>query len=231
MSKEVPGLSTVGLKMDMIRFQDEILRDMRQMQGKLDAKYMKADEILNESLTKYQIKIELLEKKISDLSNLIINDNSLKGKIETLFKFKEETEDTIFKRRAKFAELEKKFNDDIDNINKILTNTVIYPAIIGKTAKFKTFHEFVDFCVQEINKLNILKNKGGVDITPFKKKVESDLEIFKIQIANLTPKQITEQMVHDMEERINSSIKIFNDRLEDTRVENSHYSFGIKKKS
>ena len=231
MSKEVPGLSTVGLKMDMIRFQDEILRDMRQMQGKLDAKYMKADEILNESLTKYQIKIELLEKKISDLSNLIINDNSLKGKIETLFKFKEETEDTIFKRRAKFAELEKKFNDDIDNINKILTNTVIYPAIIGKTAKFKTFHEFVDFCVQEINKLNILKNKGGVDITPFKKKVESDLEIFKIQIANLTPKQITEQMVHDMEERINSSIKIFNDRLEDTRVENSHYSFGIKKKA
>ena len=63
MSKEVPGLSTVGLKMDMIRFQDEILRDMRQMQGKLDAKYMKADEILNESLTKYQIKIDLLEKK------------------------------------------------------------------------------------------------------------------------------------------------------------------------
>ena len=44
MSKELPGVSTMSLKMDMIHFQDEILRDMRQMQSKLDIKYAKSSD-------------------------------------------------------------------------------------------------------------------------------------------------------------------------------------------
>ena len=103
MSKELPGVSTMSLKMDMIHFQDEILRDMRQMQSKLDIKYAKSSDEMIEKLTKYDLKIKSLEKKVSELSNLITSDKSMKEKIESLFQFKEETQDTIFKRRAKFA--------------------------------------------------------------------------------------------------------------------------------
>ena len=116
---ELPGLSTMSLKMDIIRFKDEILKDMRQMQTKLDIKYAKAEEELNEKLKKSDLKIKYLEEKIAKLSNLINNDNSMKEKIESIFQFKDEIQDTIFKRRAKFAEFEKKINDDIDAINKI----------------------------------------------------------------------------------------------------------------
>ena len=135
MSKELPGLSTMSLKMDMIRFQDEILREIRQVQSKLDIRYTKTEEDMNGKITKFDLKIKSLEKKITDLSNLIVGDKTIKEKIDSLFQFKEETQDTIFKRRAKFAEFEKKVNDDVDGINKILSNTVLYPAIIGKTAK------------------------------------------------------------------------------------------------
>ena len=232
MSENLPGLSTMTLKMDMLHIQDEILRDMRQMQAKLDTKYSKSEEDLNTKLTKFELKIKNLEKKISELSNLITQDNSMKEKLESLFQFKEEIQDTIFKRRAKLADLEKKFNSEIDEINKILTNTVIYPAMIGKTAKFQTFHEFIDYVNREINQLNLFKNKLSLDsMTSFKKKVDGTLDTFKLLINNLTPKEVTEHMISDLEQKFNSTFKIYDDRLQDTRVENSHYSKGIEKKA
>ena len=232
MSENLPGLSTMSLKKDMLHIQDEILRDMRQMQTKLDAKYSKSEEDLNTKLTKFELKIKNLEKKISELSNLITQDNSMKEKLESLFQFKEEIQDTIFKRRAKLADLEKKFNSEIDGINKILTNTVIYPAMIGKTAKFETFHEFIDYVNQEISQLNLFKNKSSLDsMTSFKKKVDGTLETFKLVINNLTPKEVTEHMINDLDQKFNNALKIYDDRLQDTRVENSHYSKGIEKKA
>ena len=198
MSKDLPGMSTMSLKMDMLHFQDEILHDMRQIQTKLESKYSKIDEDLNEKITKFDLKLKNLDKKISELSNLITQDNALKEKIESLFQFKEEMQDTIFKRRAKFAELEKKVNSDIDEINKILSNTVIYPAVIGKTAKFQSFHEFIDYLIQEINILNTFRQKTNLDsFSTFKKKIDGTIDTFKLLINNLTPKELTEQMVTD----------------------------------
>ena len=232
MSTELPGLSTMNLKKDMILFLDEALKNIRQMQTKLDDKYSKANELLKENIFKFDLKIKYFEEKIAQLSNLINIDNLMKEKLESLLQFKEEAQDTIFKRRAKFAELEKKLNDNIDIIHKILTDTVIYPAMIGRTAKFQTFHDFIDYVVQEISQLNTFKNKSQMDsMTEFKKKIDGALEAFKIQINNLTPKELTAQMLSELEEKFESTFRLYDDRLQDTRVENANYSVGIQKKS
>ena len=231
MSKDLPGLSASSLKMDMMHFKDEILHDMRQNQTKFDTKYVKIEENLNENLSKFELKIKSLEQKIFELSNLITNDNSLKNKVESLVQFKEEMQDTIFKRRAKFSELEKKVNEDIGNINHILTNSVIYPGIIGKSAKFINFHDFIDFCIQEINQLVTFKNKSGIDIAPFKKKIENSFEAFRLQVSNLVTKETTNQMLNDLESRINNNLKIYNDKIQSVRVENSNYSIVLQKKT
>jgi hypothetical protein len=229
-TQELPGLSPMTLKMDMIHLQDELLKDMRQIQTKLEIKYTKSEEYLNESITKFDSKIKSFEKKIMQLSNLISIDNSIKDKIESLFKFKEETQDTIFKRRAKFDELEKRVNDNLFEINKILSNTVIYPGIIGKKSKFQTFHEFIDFAVQEITQLNIFKNKSQLDsMSAFKKKIDGVLDTFKIQINNLTPKEVTNQMLNDLEQPMNSTFKLYDEKLQDSRAENTNYSIGLQK--
>ena len=224
------GLSTMSLKKDINHLHDEILKDMRQMQSKLDIKYAKSDELLSQKITKFDLKIESFEKKITELSNLITIDNSLKEKIESLFQFKEETKDIIFKRRAKNAEFEKTVNDNINEINKILTNTVIYPTYIGKKAKFQTFHEFIDFVVQEITQLNLHKNKSLMDsFSSFKKKIDGVIETFKMQINNLIPKEVANQMLNELEDKINNTMKLYDDRLQDSRVENANYNIGIKK--
>ena len=232
MSKELPGMSTMSLKMDILRFQDEILREMRQMQAKLDAKYIKTEENLNQTLTKSDLKVKSLEKKIAELVNLISVDNTMKEKIESIINFKEEMQDIIFKRKAKFAEFEKKVNNDIDNFNKILSDSVLYPSLIGKKAKFQTFHEYIDYTMQELAQLNLYKNKNEIDsITGLKKKIDGAIEAFKMQLNNIPPKEVVKKMLNDLEEKMNSNFKIYDDKLKDTRVENYNYSLDIHKKA
>ena len=68
-------------------------------------------------------------------------------------------------------------------------------------------------------------------MTEFKKKIDGALDAFKIQINNLTPKEITNQMINDLEKKFENTFKLYDDRLQDTRVENANYSVGIQKKS
>ena len=231
MSTDFPGLSTMNLRKDLINFQDETLKNIREIQSKLENKYAKSDELLKENITKFDLKMKIFEEKISQLSNLINEDNLMKEKLESLIQFKEETQDTLFKRRAKHVEFEKKMNTNIDSINNILINSVIYPAVIGKKAKFPTFHEFIDYVIQEINQLNKFKNKSQMDsMAAFKKKIDGVIDTFKIQINNLTPKEITIQMIKELEEKFESTFKLYDDRLQDARVENANYTVGVQKK-
>ena len=229
--KEFPGISPASIKMDLILFKDDVLKDMRSVKFSLDEKYSNVEDFLNQKITQFELKINSFSKKISELSNLIITDNSIREKVESLNQFREEVKDIIFKRRAKFNEFETQINNDISRINNILTDSVIYPTLIGKSAKFKTFHEFIDYVIQEISVLVLFKDKSGLDLTPFKRKIDQSLEAFKIQMNNFSSKDYTINLIRQTEERINNLLKIYDDRLQDTRVENSHYSYGFQKKA
>ena len=231
--KETPDFlkASINIKMDMVRFKDDILKDIRSVQTSLDNKYLKADELLKERINHFELKINSFQQKISELSNLIITDKTIRENVVSLNQFKEEMKDAMFKRRAKFNDFETQVNNDISRINSYLSSTVIYPSLIGKTAKFKTFHEFMDYVVQEIAQLVIFKEKSGLDLTPFKRKIDTTLDEFKILMKNFNTKEVTNTLINQAEERMKSLIKIYDDRLQDARVENSHYAFGMQKKA
>ena len=231
--ENVPGNSRQSIRMDILMFKDDILKDMRGIQKQLDGKYMKTDENLTYKINNFETKINLFEKKIFELSNKINTDNKIRENIETLNQFKEETSDTLFKRRVKYNEFEKRMNDEINRINNILADSVIYPGIIGGSAKYKSFHDFMDHIMEEIGQLSVFREKSGLDMGPYKKKIEQSIEGFKIQLNNYNniQREYTLKSIQQAEERLNNLIKIYDDRLQDTRVENSHYSIGLEKKS
>ena len=228
--ENIPGSSSKSIKMDLIRFKDDILKDMREIQISLNKKYSKTEDYLRERLNKFELKMSAYENKITEYSNLINIDNSLKENIESLNQFKEETKDTIFKRRAKYSEFEKKMDEEINRINKILMDSVIYPGIIGGSAKFKTYHDFMDYVLMEIGQLMVFKDKNGLDITPFKRKIEQTVEAFRIQINNVSTKEFTNNAINQLEERINSLFKLNDERLKGIKYENANYNFNINKK-
>ena len=228
---EIPGTSPVSIKMDLVRFKDEIIKDMRSAQKSLDDKYIKADDFLKQKITQFENKINSFNQKITELSNLIVTDNSIKENVEKLNQFRVEMKDTIFKRRALFNELETKVDNNIDRINKILTSSVIHPTLIGKKAKFQNFHEFMDYVIREISQLIIFKEKNSLDLTPYKRKIEQSLEEFKMLMSNYSSRDYIDNSINHIEEKINNSLKIYEERLEENRIENSHYAFSLQKKT
>ena len=154
-NEEVPGASSQSIKMDILYFKDDILKDMRSIQKTLDAKYLKVDDNINSKINKFETKINIFELKIFELLNKINTDNKIREEIESLNKFKEETSDVLFKRRAKYNEFEKTMSEEIGRINDILTDSVVYPAMIGNNTKFKIFHEFMDYTLEEIGQFKV----------------------------------------------------------------------------
>lgn len=228
---EIPGTSPASIKMDLVRFKDDILKDIRSIQFSLDDKYFKADDFIKQRITQFELQLKTFNQKISDLSNLIVTDNSIREKVESLNQFKEEMKDTIFKRRAMFNELETKVDNNINRVNYILTESVIYPALIGKKSKFKNFHEFMDFVVQEIVQLNLFKEKNILDLTPYKKKIDQAIDTFQILMKKYSSKDYIANTINLIEEKNKNLLKIYEERLEENRIENSHYAFNLQKKS
>ena len=67
-------------------------------------------------------------------------------------------------------------------IDKILSNSIIYPRIIGKNAKFKTFHEFIDYTLENLSTFDVFRGKFEIELNSFKLKVDKIIQSLKIKL-------------------------------------------------
>ena len=213
-------LSPRNINTDLIHFKNDILKDVRDIKYSLMEKYSVLEENLKQKMNQYDLTIKSFEQKIFELSKLITIDKSIKEKVESFNEFKEETRDNIFKQRAKFNEFENRINKEISGINDILLDSVIYPAVIGGNSKFKTFHEYMDFTLKEINDISLIKDKNGMDLKPFKKKIEQTVDAFRIQINNMYTKEMTNNAINRSEERLQSLFRQYDEKIMNIKVEN-----------
>ena len=219
-SQMMPEFSPKNIQSDLIHFKEDILKDFRSIKLSLIEKYSIVEENLKEKINKFDSTIKSFEQKILELSKLILIDQAVKEKVEALSIFKEESRDSFFKHRAKFYEFENRMNKEIDRINGILSNLVIYPGIIGGNAKFKNFHEFIDFVLKEIGEISIMKDKNGLDLKPFKKRIEQTIDSFRIQMNNIYTKEMTNNAINNAEERIQNSLKLYEEKIMNLKVDN-----------
>ena len=216
----VPDFSQKNIQSDLIHFKDDILKDFRSIKISFNDKHSILEENLNKKINKFELTIKSFEQKILELSKLITIDKTLKEKVEALNAFKEESSDSIFKQRAKLNEFESRINKEIDRINNILSDSVIYTGIIGGNSKFKTFHDFIDFVLREIGEIALIKDKNGMDLRPFKKKIEQTVDAFRIQLNNIFTKEMTNNAINQSEERMQNSLKLFDEKIKSIKVEN-----------
>ena len=219
-SENIPDFSQKTIKVDLIHFKNDILKDVRSMKSSLAEKYLILEANLKEKINHFDLTIKTFEQKIFELSKLITIDKTMKEKVESLCEFKEESRDNIFKQRAKLNELDNKVTKEINRINDILLDSVIYPGIIGGNSKYKNFHEFMDYIMKELSEITLIKDKNGMDLRPFKKKIEQTVDAFKIQINNMYSKEMTNNAINQSEERIINSLKSYDEKIKSIKVEN-----------
>jgi hypothetical protein len=106
----------------------------------------------------------------------------------------------------------------------------IYPSIIGKVARFKSFHEFIDYVLDEISQLIVFRDNNCLDLSGYKKKIDQVLDFLKLQMSNYSSKEYVDKSINNIEEKIQGILKMYDNKLEDILIEHSQYSEGIQKK-
>ena len=183
-------------------------------------------------LKDYDRKFDKVNQQILDLSNIISNDKIIKDKIDKLSQFKEKTNEKIISTEFKLNQTYNELHNAITKYDKLLSDSVLYPGIIGNLCKFKNFHEFIDYTLQQISQLNSFKDKSLFDLKAYKERLENLIESFKSQIENISISlsQFTTKSVSECEYRIMNELNIYDDKLQDVRLENNKYNIELRKK-
>ena len=219
------------LKNDILMFKEETLKDFKEAQNKISGKYQNLNTIISERLEEFEMRIKTYESKVIGLANLINTDTTIRERVNNLMEFKEKTNDTLLTEKIRIDNCRNDLNKNIERIDDILKSSVIYPNIIGGISKFKTFHEFIDYVLSQCSQNITFREKCTLDFKNYKTKLENTISSFNTQINNLlnTTSEYTKTCVKECEDRMKSIYNVYEDRLQDARIENANYAIGLER--
>ena len=225
-NKESPlNINQKKIQNEMIHLKDDILKDLKNFEQNYSEKFKSSNKLIDEKLEEYERKIEIYNQRLFKISQLVVEDKSLKEKIEKISQDRMEIKDQILTIGVKLNKLEKQYNDKIEEIDNILNDSVKYQGIIGSRARFINFHEFIDYVLSQIAKMTTTSQKNSLEIISFKNRFETNFKNIKMQIedVNKSANQFTKKSVNDSENKLKDMIKIYENNLEEIKEENENY--------
>ena len=148
----------------------------------------------------------------------------MKNEIDEWKIFKNEILDKLNTNKIQLNLLEKNSNDNILRIDKILNNTVLYPRLIGINSKFKSFHEYIDYTVEQLSTADNFRNKMDLDLKYFKAKIDKIIQALKLKIETsiYSANQLVQKRIKENENLIKDYInsKIFDMLIKSKEIEN-----------
>ena len=170
---------------DLLYFKNDILKDFRMMEEKLNLKLAEQDLIISEQQNSYEKKLEKLSNHINLVNSLIINNTDLTEKVNDFQIYKKKTEEQINKLNSKINVIEKETTSYINSIEKIINDNLRYPGIIGNNARFIDFRHFIDYIIKNFREFNEFKKEiKNFDFDAFKKQINSDIQDFRFTISD-----------------------------------------------
>ena len=171
-----------SLKEDIIYFKEELLKQMNILEKSISQQKEEIRSQINGKFILYDDTIEKLNTNFSELKKLVDTNNYLKEQIDNWSHFKSDISKISTGNEIKLTLLEKETYSNFYRIDKLLSNSIIYPRIIDKNARFKNFHEFIDYALEKISILDIFKSKIELDLQSFKVKVDKIIQGLKIKL-------------------------------------------------
>ena len=227
----IMSLNTKNVKNDILIFKNETLKDFKDAQKKISDKYNTLNMQVLQKLDTYEKRIQTYELKIIELSNLINTDKTIRDKVDKLIEFKENADESMLTEKIRLDNFRNDLNTNINRIDDILRDSVIYPGIIGGISKYKNFHEFMDYVLSQCSQNLTFREKSIIDLKSYKTKLDNIISSFNTQITNLlnTTSEYTKTAVQECEERMKSIYNVYDDRLQDARIENANYAIGLER--
>ena len=220
-----------SVKNDILLLKNDAVKEFEEIQKSLSNKYNEFDKTTKNKLQLHEEHLNSLEFKIEKLSELINNNKFIEKKVYDLSNFKEKIEDLFFKERIKIYNLAKDLNTNITRIDKILSDSVIYPGIIGKACKHKTFHDLIDYILTQISLNSIFREKNVLDFKSYKTKIENLIKIFNSQSSKLleASNEFSRNCIKNSEKEMKIIIASLEDKIFKLKTEIMKYKINLEK--
>jgi hypothetical protein len=215
---------------DLIIFKNDTLKDLKQTERTLIENYKNTASKVNERIENFKRQFTLFNDKIIEMTSFLDSLRNTTNDIKTLSDFKSKSEITLQELDFRLNILDKECHDSLFNISNILKNSVIYPGIIGNTAKFKTFHSFIDFVLNHISNMNLFKDRITKEVSDNKIKHDNNYEKLKTNCDSLYDKMktIINKEIELIKEKNNSQFNLFEDKFHNYRIEIAKCDVSIK---
>ena len=231
-NKESPlNINSRKIQNEMIHLKDDILKELKTFERNYSDKFKASNKLIDERLEDYEKRIESYNQRLFKISQMVVDDKSVKEKIEKISQDKMDIKDQIITIGVKLNKLETQYDVKIDKIENILNDSVIYSGIIGNKCRFINFHEFIDYMLSEIAKLSITSQKHTSEINSLKKKLDSNISHLKSQVEETikSANQFSKKLVAESEKGIRDIIKVQEIDFKKVKEENENFMNKLEK--
>ena len=171
------------IREDLLFFKDDVLKDIRKSEEKLNSKIDKLNKDFSEIKEIFQKKIEDLSNKVSHINLTITDNKNLHEKIKNFEPFISKTQNDLITLNLKLNGTKKDFKDSYYKYEKLINDNIIYPGIIGNNARFPNFRYFIDYVLSNIQMIDNFKEEfKSLDFNEYKIKINSEIKGLRFQI-------------------------------------------------
>ena len=226
--KSLFNIDSNYIREDLLFFKDDVLKDIRKSEEKLNSKIDKLNKDFSEIKEIFQKKIADLSNKLSHINIYITDNKNLHEKIKKFEPFISKTENDLLTLNLKLNSTKKDFKDSYYKYEKLINDNLIYPGIIGNNAKFPNFRNFIDFVLSRMQVIDDFKEEfKSFDFNDYKIKINSEIKGLRFQIDNfICSKYNVENSVAESIEKL----RIFNNEYDKKLSENTQEINSFKAK-
>ena len=218
-----PGLpeSSISnpLNKELLYFKEDILRDLKSIESKINIKIKHQIEEIDKKLLNFETKNNNITQRIFELSNKFADSEKMKLNIDNLLSFRSKIDEILFSHEVQTNTLSKELKEAINKYDKIITDNIYYPGIVGASGcRFNTMHNFIDYVLT-----NIKDKTFQMDLKSYKVKIDGIVESMKRKIEEviLNNNLYTNNALEKLEKKINNILNIHEEKLISLRMENT----------
>ena len=192
----------------LIFFKEEILKDIRRFESKLTLKYNSELNKNTSKILKMQESLDEMNKKIESFTSLIKTDLEMEKRTNNLSTLYSTLEQEMLSQDIKLKNINNLLNETITKFNDEFYMSIIYPGVIGPTGKYKTFHEFIDFVLLNINNLLLNKDKFSNEFKEYKSKTDISINnlMSKLDYTKKNCNAFTSASIREHEKKIGEKL-------------------------
>ena len=192
----------------LIFFKEEILKDIRRFESKLTLKYNAELNKNTSKILKMQESLDEMNKKIESFTSLIKTDLEMEKRTNNLSTLYSTLEQEMLSQDIKLKNINNLLNETITKFNDEFYMSIIYPGVIGPSGKYKTFHEFIDFVLLNINNLLLNKEKFSNEFKEYKSKTDVSINnlMSKLDYTKKNCNAFTSASIREHEKKIGEKL-------------------------